>query len=108
MCDKRAKGRKRSQSVRTEEVAGEARVAIARTAQKWAPFSTTDWGLSHVTWFSAETQFHLDDYTNKILSDLGASENPRLTVANPLHSKSVTVFGPVSNTSYVYLSLPSA
>jgi hypothetical protein len=97
VCDKR------SPSVGTE-VAGEARVT----------FSTTDWGLSHVTWFSAETQFHLDDYTNKIMSDLRPSENPRLTVANALHSESVTVgyalpsvrvFGPVFITSYVYLGL---
>jgi hypothetical protein len=73
-----------------------------------------------VTWFSDEARFHLNDYINKQNIQFWTLENPRHTVANPLHPQRVTVccalsrtriFSPVlingTVTSDVYLSLLS-
>jgi hypothetical protein len=61
-------------------------------------------GVLNVTWFSDDARFHLDDYINKQNVLFLASENPRLTVANPLQPERVLLwcallnagmFGPV-------------
>jgi hypothetical protein len=77
-------------------------------------------GVLNVTWFSDEAHFHLDGYINKQNVRFWTSENPRLSVANPLHPEidtiwcalsSAEIFGPVffdgTFTSDVYLSLLS-
>jgi hypothetical protein len=47
VCDKRAKGHKRSSSLRTEEVTRAAQKTIEKKSKKKrATFSTTDWGLN--------------------------------------------------------------
>jgi hypothetical protein len=77
-------------------------------------------GVLNVAWFSDEVHIHLDGYVNKQNIQFWASENPWLTVANPLHPERVTVwcallivgiFGPLiidgAVSSDVYLSLLS-
>jgi hypothetical protein len=48
-------------------------------------------GIMNVAWVSNEACFHLDGYINKQNVRLLASENPRLIVANSLHSERMLV-----------------
>jgi hypothetical protein len=44
----------------------------------------------NVVYSSDEAHFHLIGYINKQNARFAASENPRITVANPLHPEKVT------------------
>jgi hypothetical protein len=46
-------------------------------------------GVLNVAWFSDGAHFHLVGYINKQNVGFGASENPRLTVANLLYPEKV-------------------
>jgi hypothetical protein len=54
-------------------------------------------GVLDVTWFSDKAHFHFDGYINKQNVPFWASENPRLTVANPLHPERVKVWCALSS-----------
>ena len=50
-----------------------------------------------VTWFSDEAHFHLNGYVNKQNTRFWATQNPHITVANPLHPERVTVWCALSS-----------
>jgi hypothetical protein len=54
-------------------------------------------GVLNVTWFSDEAHFHLDGYVNKKNVRFWASENLRLTVANPVHPERLILWYALSN-----------
>lgn len=47
--------------------------------------------LLQVTWFSDEAHFHLNGYVSNQNRIFWATQNPHITVANPLHPQRVTV-----------------
>jgi hypothetical protein len=69
--------------------AAEAAIVGSGTARCCAPALLQDSpGVLSVTWFSDEAHFHFDGHINKQNVRLGASENPGLGVAGPLHPES--------------------
>lgn len=68
-----------------------------RIAREYGPLLEGNPGPLNATWFSDEAHFHVDGYINKQNVRFWASQNPRLTVVNQLHSERVTVWCALSS-----------